>query len=315
MVDEKDDVLIIEDSPATLILLKDFLNNLGYTKTHSCDHGKLAIDTFKQLIEAKKNPIVLLDYVLPDMDAHSIMTQLLEIKPDVKVILETATEKSDIGVTELIRQGLYQYIAKPIRFENLKKIIETLEKEKQFFEREEQMLDVLKEAEEKVYQHIDFLFKSHKLISLAMLEQYAGAKGDPVYNYLNKLESEGKIVKLEDKKEIACNQCDSVKVIQTFFCPACQKNDFKLTKLIEHFDCGNFSPESDYENNICPKCKKEIKALGVDYRIMQNRYVCNNCREIFQELSSRFFCLKCENRFTLGEASWKTSPFYKALKM
>jgi len=64
--DQKDDVLIIEDSPATLILLNDFLNNLGYSKIHSCDNGKLAIDTFKQLVEAKKNPIVLLDYMLID---------------------------------------------------------------------------------------------------------------------------------------------------------------------------------------------------------------------------------------------------------
>jgi len=312
---KKDTILIIEDSKATAILLKEFLKNMGYEDIITSEDGKSGITTYKELQDASKNPIVLLDYNLPDMDARSIMTQLLTISPNVKVILETATDKSDEGITELVRQGLYQYIAKPIRFEALQKVFSTLEKEKQFFEKEDQMVQILKKAEEEKYSAINFLLKSHKQISQAMIEEYAESKGEDVTKYLDDLESKGKIVKLEEKKEIACRQCGSIKITQTFFCPRCKEHDFNLTKLIEHFKCGNFSPEASYEDNKCPKCNKEIKAVGVDYRIMQNQYVCNSCGDIFNDISSRFLCLKCENKFPMEEVRWITSPFYKAIKM
>jgi len=311
----KTPVLIIEDSKATCLLLKEYLKGMGYSDVSMAETGKDGLDTFKKLHEKGIKPIILLDYFLPDMDARSIMTQLLELEPTVRVILETATEKSDAGVTELVRRGIYQYLEKPIRLEKLKEVFDTLEEENKFFEKESAQLEEFKKAEEAKYRSIDFLIKSHKQITLAMIEEYAEAKGEDINNYLDGLESKGKIVKLEEKKEIACRQCGSVKITQTFFCPSCKENDFKLTKLIEHFKCGNFSPESSYEDDKCPKCKKEIKAVGVDYRVMPNQYLCNRCGEIFKEISSRFLCLKCENRFTIDEVRWITSPFYKAVKM
>ena len=126
----KDHVLIVEDSLAITMLLKNYLEKIGYVSIHACDSGTSAIQTFKELSEQDKIPIVLLDYQLPDMDARSIFTQILQIQPNARVILETATEKEDEGIRELIRIGLYQYIEKPIRFEALKAIFETLETEK-----------------------------------------------------------------------------------------------------------------------------------------------------------------------------------------
>ncbi len=239
---QKQHVLVIEDSQATALLLKNYLNKMGYEEVHTCQNGKTGLDTFTDLVNAGSEPFVLLDYMLPDMDARSIMTRLLEIKPDVKVILETATEKTDAGVTELIRQGLYQYLEKPIRFDKLKDIISILEEEKQILEKTSTTetlgtMDVFKE--------IDFLLRSYKQLSITMIEQFVGGEKEKTESYLKDLESQGKIVKLGNKKEISCSQCDSVKVTQTFFCPSCKESDFKLTKLIEHFNCGNFSEEAD----------------------------------------------------------------------
>lgn len=41
--------------------------------------------------------------MLPDMDAHSVLTQILQIQPNARIVLETATEKDDEGIKELIR--------------------------------------------------------------------------------------------------------------------------------------------------------------------------------------------------------------------
>ena len=308
---QKQHVLIIEDSQATALLLKNYMNKMGYEEIHTCQTGKTGIETFKDLVSAGSEPFVLLDFMLPDVDALSIMTQLLEIKPDVKVILQTATEKSDSGVTELIRQGLYQYLEKPIRFENLKEIITILEEERQILEKTPTTETLGTIGTMDTFKEIDFLLKSQKQISLTMIKQSVDGDEVKIESYIKDLESKNKITKLENKREMSCNQCDSVKVIQMFFCPSCKRNDFNVAKIIEHFNCGNFSEESEYVNDKCPKCKKEIKSLGVDYRVLKDRYICNKCGEIFQELSSSFLCLKCENKFPIEEARWETSPFFK----
>jgi len=307
---QKNQILIIEDSVATVILLKNFLNNMGYQEIHTCNNGKTGIHTFKDLVKAGADPIVILDFVLPDLDAKSIMTQLLEVKPDVKIILSTATEKTDEGVTELIRRGLYQYIDKPIRFEKLKQILGTLEEERKYFEKDSK-LKVSADANKDLYKEIDFVLKSQKQISLTLIKQLVNGDETQIESYIKDLESKNKLTKLDDKKEMSCNQCDSVKVIQIFYCPSCKRNDFKVARIIEHFKCGNFSQESEYVNDKCPKCKKDIQALGVDYRILKDRYICNKCSEIFQELDSSFLCLKCENKFSLPDARWVTSSFFK----
>jgi len=315
MSQTKNQILIIEDSKATALLLNDYLKGMGYSDIHICEDGRSGIDTFKDIHSKGSTPIVLLDYFLPDMDARSIMTQLLELDPNVRVILETATEKSDMGVTELIRRGIYQYLEKPIRLEKLREVIETLEKEKEFFAREDAQLTLLKQAEEELYQQIDFLLTSHKQISLAMIEQFTESYSDEVSSYLDELESKGKVVKLENKRDICCNECNSVKTIQIFYCPLCKASDFKAAKLIEHYNCGNVAEARKYENDICPKCKKEIKLVGTDYKVLENHYVCNSCSDVFPDIGSHYLCLKCENKFKLEEARWKTSPYYKAVKM
>ena len=311
----KDNILIVEDSPAIGMLLKNYLEKLGYTEIHICSTGSAAISTFDELVTQNKLPIVLLDYMLPDMDARSVLTQMLVAQPTVRVILETATEKEDEGIKELIRLGIYQYLEKPIRFESLKNIIEIIEKEQSFFKKESEQVELLKEAEkdaeDKAREHIDFILKAANQISLNKITDTLGFSNDFVISYLQKLEQEGKIIQLGEKKEITCNLCDSLKTSQIFFCPNCKSSNFKLGKLIEHYDCGNVSEENTYQNDECPSCHKKIKALGVDYRVLQNHYICNNCKEFFPEISIEYLCLKCQNRFKLEDARWSSSTNYK----
>ncbi len=318
-MNKKDDVLIVEDSVAIGMLLKNYLEKLGYTQIYNCTNGATAIETFKSLVTQEKNPIVLLDYMLPDMDARSILTQMLEVQPNARVVMETATEKDDEGIKDLIRLGIYQYLEKPIRFENLKSLFETIEQEQSFFENEsnqtKKLHQEIKEEEEKIYDQINFILGSSKQISLNMLEQLLGASTPIFISYLKELEDKGKIIDMGDKKELACNQCDSVKINQVFYCPSCKSSNFKSGKLIEHYDCGNVSEESTYENDKCPNCDKKIKALGVDFRLLPNHYICNNCNEFFPEISTYYLCLKCENKFQLEEGTWKTSKNFKVVNM
>ena len=311
----KPPVLIVEDSQAVTMLLKSFLDKLDYTNVYSCNNGYSAIKEFKKLVKAQTPPIVLLDYMLPDMDCRSVLTQILDIQPNARVVLETATEKEDDGVKELIRLGIYQYLEKPIRFDRLKNVFETIENEDFFFIKESEQLQMLENAEEevktKVIDRVDFILKSSRQVSLNFIEQMIGFSDETIRLHLNELERAGTIVNLGEKKEVACKKCDSVKTTQVFSCPSCNSPHFRLGKLIEHYNCGNVSEERTYENDNCPSCNKEIKALGVDYRVLPNHYICNNCSDAFSELSSEYLCLKCENKFTLEEVNWQSSCNYK----
>ncbi len=311
----KPPVLIVEDSPAVTMLLKSFLEKLDYRDIHSCDNGYTAVKEFKKLFKANTPPIVLLDYMLPDMDCRSVLTQILDIQPNARVILETATEKEDEGVKELIRLGIYQYLEKPIRFESLKNTFETIEKEDFFFQKESEQLKMLENAEEevktKVIDRVDFILNSSKQVSLNLIEQMIGFSDETIRLHLNELEREGKIVNLGERKEVACNKCNSVKTTQIFSCPSCNSSHFRLGKLIEHYNCGNVSEERTYLQDKCPSCNKEIVALGVDYRILPNHYICNNCSDVFSQLDSEYLCLKCENKFNLEEVNWQSSCTYK----
>ncbi|HZS74656.1 MAG TPA: response regulator [Candidatus Nitrosotalea sp.] len=297
----KNDILIIEDSVAIALLLKDFLKKLGYENVTMSDTGKSGIQAFSDLETAGKRPIVLLDFHLPDMNANEVMASIFNIRPDAKIILETADSKSDEQIKNALRGGAYLYIEKPIRYENLKSIFETLEKEQ----------SIIEETSSGDLERILLHLKSSSRISFARLAEYAKAENELLEKYLLQLESEKKIMKISEIKEVSCTQCGSIRILPNFFCPACKSTNFVQGKLIEHFKCGNVSVEDSYKENKCPKCKKEIKILGVDYKSMDNYYMCNDCGDKFPDPSQDYICVKCSNRFPLEKAKWVTSTGYK----
>ena len=128
----KDPVLIIEDSPAVGMLLTEFMKKLNYDDIHTSTTGQEGVSLFKVLADTKATPLVFLDYNLPDTNAHSVMSQILTIKPYTKIIIETANSKDDEKIKEVIGLGAYHYIQKPIRFNEIEKIIDILEEEKSF---------------------------------------------------------------------------------------------------------------------------------------------------------------------------------------
>lgn len=295
---EDKDVLIIEDSPAVGILLKEFLNKLGLKKIHHCQNGKTGIESFKELVESNKVPLVFLDYNLPDMTGYSIMTQMLTIRPDVKIIIETAREKTEDSIKDVIAQGAYQYLPKPIRLENIKEIIETLKMEETH------------DIDEGTSEIVEKLLSSSTQISLLRIQQQTGKDEQEVMQIIKKLVADKKILQIDDIKEVACPRCSSVRVAQTFHCPKCRGTNFKQDKIIEHYKCGNVTSSSTYTDDKCPKCHELIKVFGVDYRVQENMYSCNGCGEIFAEILLEYLCLRCNDKFKLDHAKLLTSRGY-----
>ncbi len=273
------DVLVIIDDEAVRGRLAESLKKLDYYNIHSFKDANSALRKFRELVNSNKLPLVFLDNKLPDTNIHSVFTQLLSIHPDTEVISETDVE-----------------------FEKLKRLMDAIEGEQT--------------SESETHdprQQIDSLLKSSTRITVERLSQYTNSDRDKVLSYLQKQASDGKALHLDDIKEIACNNCGSVKITQEFYCPNCNSINFKQEKLVEHYSCANIGPIDSYQDNKCPKCGKQIEVIGVDYGVMENFFTCKDCSNKFPELASNFLCLKCNNKFKINEAKWITSPGFKSV--
>ncbi|MBT8172838.1 MAG: response regulator, partial [Nitrosopumilus sp.] len=123
-----------------------------------------------------------------------------------------------------------------------------------------------------------------------------------IKEFLGFLESNNKAKKIGDVNIISCNACNSALVGQLFSCPKCESTGFIQKDLYEHYSCGNMSVSEEYVDEKCPSCNKEITALGVDYRKIQNYFVCDNCDEKFNEPKSQYLCKTCDNSFSFNDS-------------
>ena len=60
---------------------------------------------------------------------HKLAPELFSKTPEVKIILETAHDKTDDSVRNLFALGVSHFISKPLRFDNLKEMVNTVKTE------------------------------------------------------------------------------------------------------------------------------------------------------------------------------------------
>jgi CheY-like chemotaxis protein len=122
-------VVIVEDSKAVILKVQSYLKKLGYNDTISFESGKDAIKGCKELFKNSKNPIILLDMGLPDVEGDVVASKILEEKLDSQIILITADEKTSKRVSKTISSGVTAFIQKPFTINDVKDAMETVESE------------------------------------------------------------------------------------------------------------------------------------------------------------------------------------------
>ena len=93
-----------------------------------------------------------------------------------------------------------------------------------------------------------------------------------------------------------CPVCGDSHLIFLESCPQCKSSDIKEESIIHHFRCANVSPESTYlyDGELrCPKCKKMLKHIGVDYDRPASMYTCQECGKTFINSEMRVKCTNC----------------------
>ncbi len=119
---KKPEILIVDDLPNNVTLLKYILNTAGYRHRAASD-GTSAL----QAIAQKKPDLVLLDLMMPDMSGYEVCAHLRD-NHDTKylpVIIITAHESSPASKVRGLQMGANDYVTKPIAPDELIARIET----------------------------------------------------------------------------------------------------------------------------------------------------------------------------------------------
>ena len=93
-----------------------------------------------------------------------------------------------------------------------------------------------------------------------------------------------------------CGKCGSARVNAYEACPQCGGGDLIEESLIHHFRCGWQDAESRFAQDrllVCPKCRRELRHLGVDYDKPGRIVVCRTCKASNSEPVVQFACLDC----------------------
>ena len=134
-------------------------------------------------------------------------------------------------------------------------------------------------------------------------DDIVGTSGKETTLILESLAQEGLLVK-EGSEEILASPGGSFQLIPIEKCPHCDSAQLTRGQLIEHFNCGHIGLEAEFmkgQSQVCPKCQKELKLIGTDYRKPGLRYICGSCHGIFPNPTIKCRCLKTGEIFLLEE--------------
>ncbi len=97
-----------------------------------------------------------------------------------------------------------------------------------------------------------------------------------------------------------CAVCRDSHLLFIETCPNCHGSNLKEERVIHHFRCANISPESTYQfdNELrCPKCKRFLRHIGVDYDMPASVYTCTDCGRSFTTPEMKVTCTQCERSY------------------
>jgi K+-sensing histidine kinase KdpD len=128
----KDNILVVDDDQDFLDIIRQILEKKGF-KVSTVPSGEEALALLKEHFFN----VSILDISLPDIDGTDLLSQIIELHPEIIAIMLTGHSSVKNAVQSLNR-GAFSYLEKPLDLENLLSIINRgLEKQQLVFENRE----------------------------------------------------------------------------------------------------------------------------------------------------------------------------------
>ncbi len=141
---------------------------------------------------------------------------------------------------------------------------------------------------------------------LEMLVKYKYASSKVMMQYLETLCDQYKLIEKRDLKAVIhiCPNCYENRILLQEVCPKCGTIDIDEVHMIHHFRCANISSEESYLKDgklICPKCRLELKHIGVDYDRPASMYYCKDNGIHFSTPNVKGLCAACHHTSDISE--------------
>ena len=102
---------------------------------------------------------------------------------------------------------------------------------------------------------------------------------------------------------LRCPRCQSINIRPTIHCPKCGSGDIVQGRVLEHLACKYVGLEGEFlarGRYVCPRCKVELRTLGVDYQSQGVLRKCRDCGEVSSMPLIKWRCLKCSTLTDVG---------------
>jgi len=116
--DKKNTVLVVDDDPAHRTMLRTLLTGWGYT-IFEADDGSTAIEK----VHEQAFDLILMDIRMIKMSGLEALTEIKAFNPAIPVIIMTAYASVETAVKTL-KDGAYDYLTKPLDFDELRLAME-----------------------------------------------------------------------------------------------------------------------------------------------------------------------------------------------
>jgi DNA-binding NtrC family response regulator len=140
------DILVVEDDKTFSEYLEKILSFNGY----NIQLAQTGQDALKCVWDDKAD-LVLMDIGLPDMDGYSLMERISIESPETPVILMTGNASIE-SATKALKNGAYDYLAKPLEPSKLFNTIQNALDRKWINKQRQKAVKKLGESEEKYHQ-------------------------------------------------------------------------------------------------------------------------------------------------------------------
>jgi DNA-binding response OmpR family regulator len=111
-------LLVIDDEPEVVDVLRDFFEEQGYTVNCALSGREALV-----LASVSRPDAVILDIRMPERDGPEVLRDLLELDDSITVVMLSGTDDEELA-RELLKAGAFDYLRKPFLLENLGQVVD-----------------------------------------------------------------------------------------------------------------------------------------------------------------------------------------------
>lgn len=227
----KTSILVVEDNPDTRHLVHRILSS-RFTIDSAAD-GETGLNLWRE----NNYSLVLLDVMLPGLSGNQVLEQIMQEKPEQSVVIMTANHTMELA-EELMLNGAADFVTKPFRAEQLRRVCESATRREDFMISNKQFankVESLRQSQSEYKQILD----AHQLLL------------DQLGSVVVELDTSGKITFLNK----AWEKLTGYKIDQTI--------QSALTDFIEPSEFSNFKTAEQLQ----PILTGQVNSLHFEFKL------------------------------------------------